>query len=85
MILKVVRKIKICGGKQFQETGESLGQDLFSEKGEGRATSYVERMGKVGGYMELGTEMEQLRYKHQGTALALTEGNGLTPIDVNEG
>lgn len=45
----------------------------------------MEGMGKVGGYVELGTEMEQSRYKHQGTALALTEGNGPTPIDVNEG
>lgn len=80
------QKIKICGGKQFQGTGESLGQDLlFSQKGEGRATSHVEGMGKVGGCVELGTEMEQPRYKHQGTALALTEGNGPTPIDVNEG
>lgn len=45
----------------------------------------MEGMGKVGGYVGLGTGMEQLRYKHQGTALALTEGNGPTPIDVNEG
>ena len=77
------QKIKICGGKQFQGIGESLG--LFSQKGESRAASHVEGMGKVGGCVELGTEMEQPRYKHQGTALALTEGNGPTPIDVNEG
>lgn len=63
-----------------------MGQDpLASQKGQAGAASHVEGMGKVGGCTELGIEMKQLRYKHQGTALALTEGNGLTPIDVNEG
>lgn len=61
----------------------------MSQDEEAGAASCAEGMGKValgvGGCMELGTEMKQPRYKHQGTSLALTEGNGLTPIDVNEG
>lgn len=60
-----------------------------ARRGQARAASHAEGMRKVsfevGGCMELGIEMKQPRYKHQGTALALTEGNGLTPIDVNEG
>lgn len=68
---------------QCQGTRRSAGR--FSQTGRARATSCVGGMGKVGGCAALGTEMKQPRYRHQGTALALTEGNGPTPIDVNEG
>lgn len=84
------QKIKVCGEQQMraiqrQETRSEFGTGSISQKGWARAASHAERMGKVGGCAELGIEMEQPRYKHQGTALALTEGNGPTPIDVNEG
>lgn len=78
--------MKMHGQQQMKEgKGVCLGQDSpVSQKGQARAASCAEGMGKVGGCAEPGTEMSQPRYEHQGTALALTEGNGLTPIDVNE-